>query len=132
MKWYITLILVVVVAFVGLFVYYLFDTGQLAPVSYKDCGTGRDCIESAIYDCEPATATVSGTKVTVRGVRKAIGQIGGVTGTAHLCEVNFDHGNKMSTCAIPIGLTKQYSIEQYEYEMEKFCASGNSPPSSTK
>ena len=132
MKWYVTLFIVIVLAFIALFVYYLLDTGQLGiNISYKDCETNEDCITDAIYDCEPATATIGNTFVTVRGQRKAIGQIGGVTGTAYLCEVNFD-GDGMKTCAIPIGLTQKYSVSQYKNEFEKFCASGNSPPSSTK
>jgi len=124
--------MIIILAFIALFVYYLLDTGQLGiNISYKDCGTNEDCITDAIYDCEPAKATISGTLVTIRGQRKAIGQIGGVTGTAYLCEVNFD-GDSMKTCAIPIGLTQKYSVAQYKNEFEKFCASGNSPPTSTK
>ena len=39
-----------VVAFVALFVYYLFDTGQFGPISYMECGSDRECIETAIYE----------------------------------------------------------------------------------
>jgi len=126
--------LVVVVAFVGLFVYYLFDTGQFGPVSYMECGSGRDCIETAIYECEPAKATIGDTQVTVNGEIKVQGEFGGSSvGVIEVCKVTFTHPDHTTTCGLPsMYLTKSYSIEQYEYEMEKYCTSGISAPMSTK